>query len=133
MLAVLRWPERRSWSSKTSVLAAFWSVTLTPQRLATREMMVSLPSVGWTKEPAMAAAPMAVQVMTPVEVLTALKVTVCVATVPAAAGGPVSLKAPAAPMRRTISVATAGATGGEVGAPAAAAGGAAVRLGADVA
>src|SRR2546421_13077600 len=95
MLEVLRWPERRSWSSKTSVLAAFWSVTLMPQRLATREMMVSLPSVGWTKDPAMAAAPMAVQVMTPVEVLTALKVTVCVATTPAAAGGPVSLQSAA--------------------------------------
>ena len=67
----------------------------------------------------MAAAAMAVQVMTPVAVLTALKVTVCVATTPAAAGGPVSLKVPAAPMRRTISVATAGATVSDVAAPAA--------------
>src|SRR5947209_694227 len=96
------------------------SVTLMPQRLPRRQMGVSEPSVGWRKEPMMAAAAMAAQVMTPVVVFTALKETVCVATVPAAAGGPVSLKVPVVPMRRTISVAVAADTVREVALAAAA-------------
>src|SRR5258706_83606 len=55
MLGGLRWPGRRGWSSKTSGLGAFWSGTLMPQRLGTRGVVVSLPSVGWRKEAAMGA------------------------------------------------------------------------------
>src|SRR5439155_26449577 len=65
-------------------------------------------------DPITAGADVAEQVMTPLVVFTAEKVTVCVATVPAAAGGPVSLKVPLVPMRRTISSATAAETVSDV-------------------
>jgi hypothetical protein len=47
-------------------------------------------------------------VIAPVEVFTAENVTVVIATVPPAVGGPISFRVPEVPIRRTISRATAG-------------------------
>src|SRR5450432_2733561 len=69
--------------------------------------MTWLPSVGPISEPVTNATPVAVIVIAPVLVFTAEKVTVALATVPLAVGGPVSVSVPELPIRRCTSVATA--------------------------